>query len=131
MFRSSDNSAWVVSVATSGAASTDKPASADFDGDGKADFTVWRDSDHTFYSLLSGSSYAAQNVTLPSGASISGCPANANCIVSADYDGDGKANYAIRNGTTATWYIMNPTLTATTTTTPTGDASTDFPVQTD
>ncbi len=122
VMRSSDSTTWYVALGTSG----DIPASADYDGDGKADFCVWRESNDTFYSLLSGSSYALQTATFSTGTS---CATGANCIVSADYDGDGKANYAIRNG--AGWIIMNEALTSTTTTTPSGDLSTDIPVQND
>jgi len=49
--------------------------------------------------------------------------------VSADYDGDGKANYALRRN--AGWIIQNAAMTATTTTTPSGDLASDTPVPND
>ncbi len=80
--------------------SSDKPAPADFDGDGKADINVWRDSNYTFYTILSTIS-SVGSVVLGSSA---GTP------VPADYDGDGKANYARLNGNE--WLILNASYTS-------------------
>lgn len=86
---------WYIIQSSSGAVryetygiNTDKPAPADYDGDGKADIAVWRGSTSTFYSVNSNNNSNAQF----SFTQISTEP------VSSDYDGDGRADYAIRSG---------------------------------
>lgn len=65
----------------------------DFDGDGKADVSVFRPSDRVWYLLRSGSGFIAAQFGLSS-----------DKIVPADYDGDGKTDIAVyRDGT---WYIL-------------------------
>jgi uncharacterized delta-60 repeat protein len=67
----------------------------DFDGDGKADVSVYRASTNTWYRILSGNSSISQNNF-----------GIANDIpVPADFDGDGKTDLAIFRPSTGTfWY---------------------------
>lgn len=121
ILKSSDSSLLNYAYGSSG----DVASAADYDGDGKADPTVWRLSNTTFYTLKS-SDLSTQSINM----TVSGTTYTSNDkVVSADYDGDGKANYAIRNG--ASWLIANAALSTITATTPSGDLSSDIPVQND
>jgi predicted extracellular nuclease len=66
----------------------------DFDGDGRTDFSVFRNASGDWYSLssLSGSSTGAH------------FGANGDKIVPGDYDGDGRTDLAVFRG--GVWYIL-------------------------
>jgi hypothetical protein len=67
----------------------------DYFGEGRADFTVWRPSTGTFYSVDS----SGRELRTQWGAST-------DIPVIGDYDGDGKTDFAVRRPSTGTWYII-------------------------
>jgi len=70
----------------------------DYDGDGKADVSVFRPSEGRWYILNSGTtnSYSILNFGL-----------STDKITPADFDGDGKTDLAVFRPSNGTWYVLN------------------------
>ena len=68
----------------------------DFDGDGKADLSVFRPSDSNWYLLGSSAGFGARQWGLAS-----------DKLVPADYDGDGKTDFAVWRASEGNFYVVN------------------------
>ena len=73
-------------------------ATADFDGDGRSDVSVFRPSDRTWY--LGGSS---------AGFSAAQFGISSDQITPGDFDGDGETDLAVWRPSEGTWYIQQST----------------------
>ena len=75
--------------------SGDQPIPADYDGDGRANITVFRVSNSTWYTSTNpATNYGA----VPFGQ-------NGDKLVPADYDGDGKTDVAVFRPSNGAWYL--------------------------
>src|SRR4051812_44184581 len=74
----------------------DIPITADFDGDGKADITVWRPTTGEWWTIRSSTGASTRTVWGMQG----------DQPVAADYDGDGKADIAVFRPSVHTWWLL-------------------------
>ena len=68
---------------------------ADYDGDGKTDFAIYRPSSGTWYLLQSRDGFKATQWGF-----------STDIAVPADYDGDGKTDIAVYRPSDGTWYVL-------------------------
>lgn len=86
-------------IYTTTSAALSGTANANFDNDGKSDFSVWRPSTGVWYALNS----------TDGGFQAVRFGVSTDKIVPGDYDGDGKTDFAIFRPSTGEWYVLKST----------------------
>jgi len=76
--------------------SINRSSTADFDGDGRTDFSVFRPTDGTWHIFQSGSNTYRVQAFGSSG----------DKITPGDYDGDGRTDFAVFRPSTGIWWIL-------------------------
>jgi len=80
----------------------DKPFTGDIDGDGVVDLIVWRPTEGTWYWLTSGTGYDPTRA----GSLQWGIASQGDIPILADFDGDGRQDFAVYRNSTGDWFWL-------------------------